>query len=123
MKPFCEVVVSDVMPALRALVAKELMHLGLNQVQISKKLGITQPAVSQYMRELRGYRVRLLTSNDKVAEAIKELAHDIATGKMKGDDMHVRFCEICKKIREERLLCKLHKDSSPSIDVCGVCFR
>jgi hypothetical protein len=123
MKPFCEVVVADVLPALRALVAKELMHIGLNQVQISKKLGITQPAVSQYMRELRGYRVKLLTSNENVAEAIKTLSHELATGSIKTSELHVRFCEICKKIREEHLLCKLHKESYPSIESCNVCFK
>jgi predicted transcriptional regulator len=123
MKPFCEIVVSDVLPALRAIVAREMMQLGLNQVQVSKKMGITQPAVSQYMRELRGYRVKLLTSNAKVSESVKELAHDMVTKEMKSDELHVRFCEICKTIRAEHLLCKLHKDSYPAMDACDVCFR
>ena len=123
MKPFCEIIVGDVLPALRALVAKELIQLGLNQTQISKKLGITQPAVSQYMRELRGHRVKLLTSNEKVLESIKTLSHEIATRDIKASDMHVRFCEICKKIRGEHLLCELHKESYPSIAVCNICFK
>ena len=123
MKPFCEVIVSEVMPALRALIAKELMQLGLNQMEISKKLGITQPAVSQYMRELRGHRVRLLTSNENVFESVKTLAHEIATGDLKATELHIRLCEICRKIRDERLLCKLHQESYPSIGECDICFK
>jgi len=123
MKPFCEIIVADILPALRALITKELMQLGLNQIQIAKKLGITQPAVSHYMRELRGQRVKLLMSNESVIEAVKILAHEIATGSMEAADMHIKLCGICKKIREEQLLCRLHKESYPSIGTCYICFK
>ena len=122
MKPFCEVVVADVLPALRALIAKELMHLGLNQVQISKKLGVTQPAISQYMRELRGQRVKMLTSNGKVFDLIKVLSHDIATGDIDSSAIHMRFCQICRAVRDERLLCKLHQENYP-MEACDICFK
>lgn len=123
MKPFCEIVVSDMLPALRALITKELMRLGLNQVQISKRLGITQPAISQYTRELRGRSAKLLTSNDKVMESIKLLAYEIVNGNVKTGELHIKICGICKKIREEHLLCKLHKENYPSIEVCEICFK
>lgn len=123
MKPFCEIIVSEVLPALRAIIAKELMHLGLNQSQISKKLGITQPAVSQYMRELRGQNVKMLTSSKGVMEAVKILAHEIATGDVKGADLHMRICEICKTIRKQHLLCKLHQEVYPSIGGCDICLK
>jgi len=123
MKPFCEVIVGDVLPALRALLAKELIELGLNQTQISRKLGITQPAVSQYMRELRGQGVRMLTSNRKTADLIKNLAHELATGDVKASELHMRICGICKNIRDERMLCKLHHETYPTLEQCDICFK
>ena len=84
MKPFCEIIVAKILPAMRAIITKELMQTyGLNQTEAAKKLGITQPAISQYNRELRGYNVKLLQSNKKVIGEIKELAAAIASGKTK----------------------------------------
>ncbi|TAL47322.1 transcriptional regulator, partial [archaeon] len=54
MKTLCEIVVSDIMPTLRALITGDLMKTyGFNQVEVSERLGITQPAVSQYRRGFR----------------------------------------------------------------------
>jgi predicted transcriptional regulator len=113
MKLLCEIIVGEVLPALRAIIAKELMQLGLNQIQISKKLGITQPAVSQYMRELRGHHAKMLTSNEDVVEAVKVLAHEIATGDIEASELHMKICEICKTIKKQDLFYKLHQESYP----------
>jgi hypothetical protein len=38
MKPFCEIIVANILPAIRAVVAKELIEeYGLNQTEVSKK--------------------------------------------------------------------------------------
>jgi len=49
MKPFCEIIVAKILPAMRAIITKELMQTyGFNQTEVAQKLGITQPAISQY---------------------------------------------------------------------------
>jgi hypothetical protein len=124
MKPFCEVIVSDVLPALRAIITGELAKTyGLTQVQISKKLGLTQPAISQYKSELRGHNVRVLTSNEKVMALVKKLAHDIALAEPDARHMHKALCAICKRVREEGLVCKLHADTYPIIGSCRICLE
>ncbi len=123
MKPFCEIIVSDVLPAMRAVLANELSKTyGLSQVQISKKLGITQPAISQYRRELRGQRAKVILSNEKIMDFIKKMAHDVALTEMDSKELHMQFCLICKKIREEGLICKLHGDAWPLMGPCKICF-
>ncbi len=123
MKTFCEIIVSNVLPALRAIIADELStSYNLSQVEISKKLGMTQPAISQYRRDLRGQRTKIITSNQKVMELVKRLAHDISVGEVGPKDLHKRFCAICKTIREEGLLCKLHESACPSLCACDICF-
>lgn len=123
MKPFCEVIVSDILPAVRAMLTKELTQThGLNQYQISEILGITQPAVSQYLKEVRGFRVKLLKKNKAIANEVKKLSAEIASGSLKGELINERFCLICKKVREEKIVCKLHKGVYPIIAQCNACL-
>ena len=124
MKPFCEVIVAKILPAMRAIITKELMQTyKLNQTEVAKKLGITQPAISQYNRELRGYRVKLLQSNKKIMNEIKKLTDDIASGSTKSKKIPEKFCEICLKIRKEKIICQLHETNYPSIRPCSTCLR
>ena len=61
MKLYCEVVVGEILPALRALITYDLIqNSGMTQAQIAKKLGLTQPAISQYGKYLRGEKVKEL---------------------------------------------------------------
>ena len=124
MKPFCEIIVADVMPALRALITKELMDkYGLNQTEVAEKLGITQPAVSQYRKALRGHNVRLLESNKKILELINSLSHDVNKGTVQPSVMLQRLCLICKTIREEKIICQLHAKAYSSLEGCSICLK
>ncbi len=123
MKPFCEIVVVSVLPAVRALITKDLMDVhNLNQTQISQKLGITQPAISQYRKELRGQRVKTLESSKQVMAMIQDLSQRIADGTVTPQQMHERFCEICKQIREEKIICQMHENAYPLLAPCKSCF-
>ena len=124
MKPFCEIIVSDVLPGLRSILTNELSETyGMTQTHISKKLGMTQPAISQYMRNLRGRKVKIISSNKKIMDMIKELAKDIATKDVDSKYIHKKICEICKTVRKEGLICKIHEKSCPSLESCGLCFE
>ena len=123
MKPFCEIIVSDILPGLRSILTNELSEThGMTQTQISKKLGMTQPAISQYMRDLRGKKIRILTSNKKVMGMIRDLAKEIAIGDADSKYMHKKICNICATVREEGLICKIHEKACPSLDSCKSCF-
>ena len=81
MKPFCEVIVQDILPALRALIAKELMTTHkMTQQEVAKKLGISQAAVSQYRREMRGFKIKLLQKDKEILENIEDIAARISSG-------------------------------------------
>ena len=54
MKSPCELVVWDVLPRIRAAISGKLVNRGMPQDEISKVLGITPPAVSQYVSKKRG---------------------------------------------------------------------
>ena len=60
----CEIISQDFLPVLRSALAKELAGLGMNQKQIAEILGISQPAVSQYLRDLRGAKNHFASDQD-----------------------------------------------------------
>ncbi len=90
----CETAVWHILPAIRSEVAKELVKCGLSQKEISERLGITQPAVSQYVTSKRGSNV---TMNNEVSVLIRSLAQDVA--EESDVDLNGRMCEICTRIK------------------------
>jgi hypothetical protein len=102
MKPPCEEISKNVLPAIRVILVKDLTDRHkLNQVEVAKRLGITQPAVSQYLRSLRGtsYAKALLKRSD-LMESIRKLSDAVASGKARGIRIAEMYCEICEVLRK-----------------------
>lgn len=104
MRVICEVVVSDILPTLRSLITKELVqNYNLSQIEVSKKLGITQPAVSQYKSGVRGSKAKKILGNKKVMNEIKKLVGEIARNDFVPVDIHVKICRLSEKLVEEKI--------------------
>jgi len=122
MKPFCEVIVSSILPAIRSIITKELLGTyGLTQKEAADLLGLTQPAISQYSRESRGFKVKLLEKQPEIMKMIDDLTKDIVSERMSPKQIQSKFCEICKNIRESRVICYLHEEIYPQIAPCLKC--
>ncbi len=119
----CEVAVKCVLPVVRAMVAKELMaKYGFRQVDAAHVLGVSQPAISLYSRNIRGKAIQL--ENDRqVQDIISNLARSLAEGNASRRDIVLTYCEICRTIRAKGLLCKLHKAFDPLVEIekCELC--
>jgi uncharacterized protein len=87
----CQKIVWDVLPAIRAAIAVELVRCGVSQVEASKMLEIAPSAVSQYISGKRGYRIEF---EGEVKRSIERLSQDLKEAK-------VEICDICKQLREE----------------------
>ncbi len=99
-----EIIVQEILPTARALVAKKLIaNYGLSQKQAASKLGLSQPAISQYKRDLRGSRVHIFKDNLQVMEKIDELAKRIASGELTQDRASLEICGLYKLIKPEDL--------------------
>ncbi|HID60988.1 MAG TPA: helix-turn-helix domain-containing protein [Hadesarchaea archaeon] len=124
MRPPCEVVVKDVLPAIRAMLVKKLIERHeLSQIEVARKLGITQPAVSQYLRMHRGVG-RNNTVFKKIEKRVQKLADEIAHGKLKRKQVIERYCLICRSMGRGELICLLHMRSAPYLrgEGCRVCL-
>jgi predicted transcriptional regulator len=122
MKPFCEVIVTTILPAIRSIITKELLsNYHLTQKEAADLLGLTQPAISQYYGESRGFKVKLLEKQPKIMKMIDGLTKDIVSEKMNSKEIQAKFCAICKVARKSRIICHLHEDIYPSIAPCSEC--
>jgi len=91
----CQKIVWDVLPAIRAAIAVELVKDGVSQVEAARMLEIAPSAVSQYLYGKRGYRI---VFEDDVKGSIQALAADLRNAK----DVNLvrRICAICRQLRE-----------------------
>lgn len=101
MKFFCEFMVKEMFPCIRAMITKELIsNHGINQSQAAELLGITQPAVSQYMRQLRGRKE--LLENDAIKRHVKEIAEGLYSKSIDKKELERRFCGICDMLSRSK---------------------
>jgi uncharacterized protein len=100
MKSPCEGIVWDVLPSIRAAIAGELVKRGISQKDVSQMLGITPPAVSQYVSKKRGYNIEF---REDIREAIGRLADDLIQKEV--ENLTSRICEICRSLQEDKAAC------------------
>ena len=120
MKPVCEVMVQQVFPSVRAVISRELIYeYKLNQNEVAKLLGVSQPAISQYIRQLRGEKKALL-ENEKVVREVKRICEKIHDEKIGRIELMNEFCALCKTMTSNGLICKMHKNIY-NISGCNSC--
>jgi len=123
MKPACEVMVLEILPGIRAMVARKLVEdHGFSQKIAAERLGTTQPAISQYKREIRGHRVKMFKNNPKLLGMIGSLVKRTASGELSQEQIILEFCEMCKFIRSSGIACEAHKRIYPSLEKCRICL-
>jgi predicted transcriptional regulator len=122
MRPPCEIVVNKILPHIRADIVKILtQEYNLKQIEVSKRLGITQASVSQYLSSSRGGDKEFHNLFPEMENHAKAMAEQIANGE--GKDAQVALlCDMCTKMREEEKFCNYHR-SFLDLDSCGICFK
>jgi predicted transcriptional regulator len=121
MKLYCEVVVGDVLPALRALITKELIeNFGFTQAEAAKRLGLTQPAVSQYKKYLRGSNIKQLQKNKSIMTIVKKFSKSIASENISAREVSPKILEIAHAIVSKKII---EGETSKENIPCDLCFR
>jgi predicted transcriptional regulator len=117
MKPPCMMVVQYILPALRVEIAKELSgDYDLRNADIARKMDVTPAAVTQYLNRTRGGEASdLIKDSGKVMGVVSDIAKDIVNEESPPDMLLMKLCKACLAVRSERLMCKIHMDSMPSL--------
>ncbi|NWG10405.1 helix-turn-helix domain-containing protein [Candidatus Bathyarchaeota archaeon] len=119
----CEVAVKSVVPAVKALMAKQLVEKhGLKQDEVAELLGISQSAVSKYTRKVRGYVIKI----DEVQElepSIQKMINLVVNGSPERTEFLKAFCQTCMVIRKTNLMCQFCQQADPNIktEKCNFC--
>jgi len=113
-------------PALRAILAKDLANNHhIREDEISKMLGVTQAAVSNYIRGTRGdpELIKKLLAEKQVSEMIYEITDDLASDKAYSPSSLSKFIGLCNFIKSSLLICDIHHNLESNIDeaVCKEC--
>ncbi len=121
-----EIESKSLIPALRAILSKKLaVDHKIREDEISKMLGVTQAAVSNYIRGTRGdpILIKKLLSEDQVAKMIDELSDNLASDMAYTPSSLSKFIGLCNYIKSSLLICEIHHNLESDIDekVCKEC--
>ena len=120
----CEVAVRSVIPAVKALIAKQLMEeQGLKQGQVAELLGISQSAVSKYSRKVRGHAIDI-DGIEEIRPFINGMVVVLLDNAGQSPKLLQLFCQACVAIRKTSLMCAFCEKSDPKIKIgeCRFCF-
>ena len=121
-----EIESKSLIPALRAILAKKLANdHKIHEDEISKMLGVTQAAVSNYIRGTRGdpELIKKLLSENQVAKMIDELSDSLSSDMAYTPSSLSKFIGLCNFIKSSLLICDIHHNLESDIDekVCKEC--
>jgi len=121
-----EIESKTMIPALRAILARKLADQHkIREDQISKMLGVTQAAVSNYIRGTRGdpKLISQLSSQKQIVEMLDEISENLASNKAYTPASLSKFIGICNYIKTSLLICDIHHNLESDIDeaICKEC--
>ncbi len=121
-----EIEAKSLIPAVRAILAKKLIkEYSLKEEDVARVLGITQAAVSNYVRGTRG-DVELISKLESVREVMRmidDIAKDLSTNKAYTPSTLAKFVGLCNYMRYTLIICDVHHSIESNIDeqVCEQC--
>jgi predicted transcriptional regulator len=121
-----EIEAKSLIPAVRAILAKKLIReYSLKEEDVAKDLGITQAAVSNYVRGTRG-DIELISKLESVREVMRmidDIAKDLSTNKAYTPSTLAKFVGLCNYMRYTLIICDVHHSIESNIDeqICEQC--
>ena len=121
-----EIESKSLIPALRAILAVDLAKKhNIREDEISRLLGVTQAAVSNYIRGIRGdpKLIEKLLQEKQVASMINEISDSLASDNAYTPLSLSKFIGLCNYIKSSLLICDIHHNLESDIDevVCKEC--
>lgn len=121
-----EIEAKSLIPAVRAILAKKLIkEYSLKEEDVARVLGITQAAVSNYVRGTRGdvELIEKLESVREVMRMIDDIAKDLSTNKAYTPSTLAKFVGLCNYMRYTLIICDVHHTMESNIDeqICEQC--
>jgi hypothetical protein len=120
-----EIIFRSALPTIRFMIARKLVEEhNYTQTEAANKLGITQAAISNYIRRTRAVALNL-DNNIKIRQSINEITKILVENSYNKHEITEKFTEICDYLRKNKLLCEFHKRLEPSYETeeCQACNK
>ncbi|MEM0231275.1 MAG: helix-turn-helix domain-containing protein [Candidatus Woesearchaeota archaeon] len=96
----CEEVIWKTLPAMRRELARIMVEeLKISRREASEKLGITEAAISQYLKNKRGSKVIFTPQEIKLLKKAALKMANLSDSEM----LSKEFCAVCSAVRREGL--------------------
>jgi hypothetical protein len=140
MRTPCEWTINDFVPKIRKELVLKLHAKDVNQDEIAKILGISQPRVSQYIRKEKKQSIRNIEAGklqliqtqleDVVTRTVQDILKILEDKNKKAPDAIPIICFGCRELRMGNALCSLHRHEYKEIDEsigknknCDLCLK
>ena len=111
-----EIEVWYVIPAIRKELTLCLINTGKSQREVASLLGLTEAAVSNYLKKKRAHDIPLPLL---AKEFIQRAALRIQNQRSAYHEIH----DICTFVKEKKIICEIHRLVEKNLDLCKVCFE
>jgi len=102
----CEVGVKTVLPAVKAMMAREIVaNHGLNEQQTAELLGLSQSAVSRYVNKERGNMLFTIENSNEILTLINQMITSLIKEPNNKSEVLKLFCQTCQAIRKRGFMC------------------
>lgn len=122
----CEVGVKTILPAVKAILARNIVEKhGLKEKETAALLGLSQSAVSRYVTRNRGNHLLEIEKTVDVQVLIDQMVTYLVKEPERKREIMLLFCKTCKAIREKGLMCNLCKKEMPQewAQACVFCQK
>ena len=119
-----EIVVERFLPTARALLAVEMDERGLTQQEIAGHLGVSQAAVSQYVRGDATVEERF-AEDERLQTTVESIADGFATGSMDSYEALGALLATIREFEDRGPICAVHEGEMPALEGlgCDLCVR
>jgi predicted fused transcriptional regulator/phosphomethylpyrimidine kinase/predicted transcriptional regulator len=119
-----EIVVERFLPTARTMLAAELDERGLTQTEIADRLGLTQAAVSKYLRGDVTVEDRF-ADDERMVATVEAIAEGFADGSMDGYEALAELLDLVHAFEDRGPICAVHEEEMPALDGlgCDLCVR
>ncbi len=118
-----EIVVERFLPTVRAMLARALDDRGLTQEEIADRLGVSQAAVSQYLRGTD--REERFAGDERLQSTVETIADGFAAGTTDGYEALGELLAVVREFEDRGPICAVHEEEMPALEGlgCDLCVR